>query len=241
MANLLDEVIEAHGGWGRWNQLETMHAHLRQGGVFWALKGHQGELDDCFVTVQTHEQVVFHQPFGGPELHSRYTPERVSIERSDNSEVEALESPLESFTGLGLDAPWTNLQLVYFVGTSMWTYLTQPFTYALPGFQAEEIEPWSGNGERWRRLRVTWPDEPVGHSKVQTLYVGDDNLLGRLDYEIEIAAGSKGAHFLTSYEEIAGIMVPMSHLILGREEDYVVLPDPVFVSIKLDRVEFAEI
>ena len=34
----------------------------------------------------------------GPDFHSRYMPERVSIERSDNSEAEALEPSLESLT-----------------------------------------------------------------------------------------------------------------------------------------------
>jgi len=241
VANLLDDVIEAHGGLTRWGQLETIHAHVAQGGVFWALKGHQEDVDDYFVTVELHEQVVSHQPFGGADLHSRFTPERVGIEKSDHSEVETLESPRGSFDGLGLEAQWTNLQLAYFVGVSMWTYLTKPFAYALPGFQVDEIEPWLGNGEKWRRLRVTWPDKPIGHSKVQTLYVGDDNLLRRHDYEVDIADSAKGAHFMTGYEEVAGIMLPMSHLIVGRDDKDVALPDPVYVSIDLDSVEFAEI
>ena len=44
MASLLDEVVDAHGGLDRWNQLEQVHAHLIQGGVVWALKGHPGQL-----------------------------------------------------------------------------------------------------------------------------------------------------------------------------------------------------
>ena len=35
-------------------------------------------------------------------------------------------------------------QLAYFVGTAMWTYLTQPFTFTLPGFDTSELEPWQG-------------------------------------------------------------------------------------------------
>jgi hypothetical protein len=49
------------------------------------------------------------------------------------------------------------LQLAYFVGTAMWTYLTQPFTFAHPGFQTTELDPWPEKGEQWRRLRVIWP------------------------------------------------------------------------------------
>jgi hypothetical protein len=43
-----------------------------------------------------------------------------------------------SFAGHTLETQWTTLQLAYFVGTAMWTYLTQPFTFALPGFESTE-------------------------------------------------------------------------------------------------------
>ena len=56
--------------------------------------------------------------------------------------IEALEQPRASFAGHTLETPWTTLQLAYFVGTAMWTYLTQPFTFALPGFKTTELDPW---------------------------------------------------------------------------------------------------
>ena len=105
-----------------------------------------------------HEQWLSHEPFLSPVLRSIYTPDQVIIEEKDGRPDESLDSPLESFAGHTLETPWSNLQLVYFVGTSMWTYLTQPFTYMLPGFETEEIDPWDEKGERWRRLRVTWPE-----------------------------------------------------------------------------------
>lgn len=33
MTDLLDHVVKAHGGLQRWNELETVSAHLIQGGV----------------------------------------------------------------------------------------------------------------------------------------------------------------------------------------------------------------
>ena len=39
MASLLDEVLDAHGGLDRWNQLEQVHAHRIQGGAVWGSKG----------------------------------------------------------------------------------------------------------------------------------------------------------------------------------------------------------
>ena len=46
MNDLLEEVIEAHGGLERWNQLDKVSARLSQGGALWALKGQPGVLDD---------------------------------------------------------------------------------------------------------------------------------------------------------------------------------------------------
>jgi hypothetical protein len=240
MTSLLDETVSAHGGMARWNELDSVRARIVQGGAFWALTGHEGELTDVVCTAKLHEQIVWHEPFGAQHLHSRYTPDRASIERSDGTEVEFLDDPRQAFGAAEPGTPWTNLQLVYFVGTSMWTYLTQPFTYTLPGFDTEEIDPWMENGERWRRLRVTWPDRPAGHSNEQTLFVGDDGLLRRFDYEIDIAGGTRGAHYLHGYTDISGIAVPKTHTIVLRNDQDQAEPEPVIVSIELKETAFKE-
>lgn len=240
MASLLDEVIDAHGGLDRWNQLDQVRARLIQGGVLWALKGHAGELADVFVTAKQHEQWVSHEPFRAPNLRSIFTPDQVIIEEMNGRPDESLESPRETFAGHTLETPWTNLQLVYFVGISMWTYLAQPFIYSLPGFETAEIEPFDEQGERWRRLRVTWPERPVGHSRAQTLYVGDDGLIRRFDYEIDIAGAAPGAHLLEGYHNVAGIMVPERHTIYARDDQDKIVTDPLMVSIDVDHAEFEE-
>jgi hypothetical protein len=89
---------------------------------------------------------VSHRPFGAADRHSCFTPERVSIETDDGTVLEALDQPRASFAGYALETPWSTLQLAYFVGTAMWTYLTQPFTFTLPGFQTTELEPWDEQG-----------------------------------------------------------------------------------------------
>ncbi len=57
-------------------------------------------------------------------------------------------------------------ELAYFVGTAMWTYLTQPFTFTLPGFETSELGRWEEKGEQWRRLHVRWPSYLATHSEV---------------------------------------------------------------------------
>ena len=87
MSDLLDTVIEAHGGLKRWNRLETVSARLIQGGALWALKGQPGVLDDVVVTASLHQERASHRPFGAADRHSAFTPERVAIETDDGAEI----------------------------------------------------------------------------------------------------------------------------------------------------------
>ena len=239
MSDLLETVIEAHGGLERWNQLNNVSARLIQGGVLWAFKGQPGVLDDVVVTASLHQERVSHRPFGAADRHSCFTPERVSIETDDGTVLEALDQPRASFAGYALETPWSTLQLAYFVGTAMWTYLTQPFTFTLPGFQTTELEPWDEAGQRWRRLRVTWPGNLATHSTEQTLYFDRDGMLARHDYDVEINAGNTAAHYVSDYVDVARIRLPTKHRILPRTSDGQSLAEPLFVSIDLSEIMFA--
>jgi hypothetical protein len=96
----------------------------------------------------------------------------------------------------------------YFVGTAMWTYLIQPFTFKLPGFVSSELEPWDEAGQQWRRLLVTWPRSLATHSTEHTLYFNEDGLLARHDYDVEINAGNPAAHYVSDSDDVAGINRP---------------------------------
>ncbi|HWD73437.1 MAG TPA: hypothetical protein VG779_13000 [Actinomycetota bacterium] len=238
MSDLLETTIGAHGGLERWNQLDAVSVRGANGGALWALKGQPGVLDDVFVRASLHEERESHHPFGAADRRSAFTPERVAIETTSGEVVEALDQPRASFAGHTLETPWTAPQLAYFAGTAMWTYLTQPFTFALPGFETAELDPWQETGEEWRRLRVVWPSYVATHSTEQTLYVGEDGLFRRHDYDVEIMGGSGAAHYLSDYTQVAGIMVPTKHRIFPRGSDGQALPEPLLVSIDLGEIAF---
>jgi hypothetical protein len=238
MTDLLETVIEAHGGLERWNQLDAVSVHGINDGVLWALKGQAGVIDDVFVRASLHEERESHHPFGAPDRRSAFTPGRVAIETTAGDVVEALEQPRASFAGHTLETPWTALQLAYFAGTAMWTYLTQPFTFALPGFKVIELGPWQEAGEEWRRLRVIWPSYLATHSAEQTLYIGADGLFRRHDYDVEIAGNNAAAHYISGYTHAAGIMVPTKHRIFPRAADNQALPEPLIVSIDVSDIAF---
>ena len=61
---LRDDVIAAHGGLDRWNELTSVKAHLVNGGVLWAMKGQAGVINDVNVRVDLHREFTSHFPFG---------------------------------------------------------------------------------------------------------------------------------------------------------------------------------
>jgi hypothetical protein len=237
--SLAQFAIDAHGGMDRWNQFDTVSADLVQGGVLWQVKGQAGTLDKTSVTVGLHSEWASHAPFGASGRRSRFDPGRVAIEATDGVVLEELREPRQSFAGHTLQSPWNNLQLAYFAGCAMWTYLNTPFVLTWPGVVCEELSPWKENGESWRRLGVRFPTSIATHSAKQTLYLDGTGLLKRHDYDVEIAGGTPGAHYIDGYIEVSGIKFPTVRRIFARQADGSVNRDPLVVSIDLSNIRLA--
>ena len=234
--NLAKLVIEAHGGLERWNRYTRLSAHLIQGGVLWAAKGKAGVLDDVTVTVDLRQEKVSHWPFGSADRRSRFEPQRVALENAKGEVLEELMQPRSSFQGHTLETPWTDLQLAYFAGCAMWTYLNTPFLLARPGVESEEVEPWQEAGETWRRLKVRFPPDIATHSTEQTLYFDQHGLLKRHDYDVEISGGTAGAHYVSDLREFSSIVFPTKRRIFPRQPNGHSAPEPLVVSIDLDQI-----
>jgi hypothetical protein len=55
-------------------------------------------------------------------------------------------------------------------GYALRTYLTTPFFMSMRGFVVEEAEAWYEGAEQWRHLRVPFPDDIAGHSRIQDFH-----------------------------------------------------------------------
>jgi hypothetical protein len=239
MTDLRDLAIAAHGGLDRWNQLSSVTAHLLVGGALWALKGQDGVLEDSTVRVDLHRQFASHTPFGGPELRDAYTPDRVAIETLAGEVLEERANPRDSFAGHTLETPWDRLHLAYFSGYAMWTYLTQPFSWAEPGVEVAELGPWQENGDSGRTLKVTFPESIATHSRENIYYLDDRGLIRRQDYTVEvIGATGPSAHYTSEHREFGGIVVPTKRRVHLIGPDGAVMREPLIVSIDLDDVRF---
>ncbi|MFK8252978.1 hypothetical protein [Ancylobacter terrae] len=236
MSRLAEFVIDAHGGLPRWRQFSRLSADLRQGGALWALKGQPHTLESTRVSVDLTSQRASHAPFGAGGRRSRYEPGRVALEAPDGTVLEELLEPRQSFAGHRLETPWSELQLAYFAGCAMWTYLNMPFLLAWPGMESEELEPWSTDEGDWRRLAVRFPPAIATHSALQTLYFDADGLLKRHDYNVDIAGTTPGAHFVSDYVEVSGIRFPTRRRIFPRLPDGGFSSEPLVVSIDLANI-----
>ena len=236
MTQLRDFAIEAHGGLQRWQRYEELEADLGQGGALWSLKEQPDTLKRTTVTVGLRSEWASHAPFGGGDRRSRFEPGRVALESANGTVLEELLNPRQSFEGHNLHTPWSELQLAYFAGCAMWTYLNTPFVLSWPGVQTEEIEPWQSGSETWRRLAVRFPSSIATHSTVQTLYFDADGLVKRHDYDVEIAGNTPGAHFVDGYTEVSGLKFPTKRRIYARQPDGGVNEEPLVVLIDLSNI-----
>ena len=240
MHELAEFAIQAHGGLARWKTFRTVSADLIQGGALWSLKGKAGLLDKVNVKVDLTREWASHSPFLASNQRSVFEPpQRVAIETTTGKVIEELLNPRDSFRGHTLETPWNNVQLAYFAGCAMWTYLNTPFLLAEPGVDSEELEPWNEKGETWRRLKAKFPPNIVTHSAVQTLYFDQRGLLKRHDYDVDIAGGTQGAHYVDDLIDVSGILFPTKRRIFPRQPDGQSLSEPLVVSIDLNNIRLA--
>lgn len=238
MRDLQQQVIEAHGGLDRFRQFSFLTARLHQFGILWDVKGKPDVLAHANVRVDLRKEEVSHWPFHPTQNRSRFTPDEVRIETPDGEMVERLPTPRASFAGFAMETHWSDPQLAYFAGYTMWTYLTSPFILAQPGVVAEEIAPWSEDGETWRRLRVTFPETIATHSREQTFYIDADGLLRRHDYEVEIQGNNAAARYLLDPVTVEGIVLPSKFRVYPRTPDNRPAAEPLIVGVDLSDYRF---
>jgi hypothetical protein len=237
--SLLDDAIEAHGGLDRWNQLRSADVHCLVNGVVWTLKGVPGILTDFHYQIDLHQQRGSVPNFMGPDQRATFQADRVAIEKIDGTVVDELLQPRVSLEGQSLQSTWNTLQLIYFVGYAIWTYMTTPFCFTMPGFATEELDPWQQGNETWRRLKVTFPAHLAQHAKEQTYYFGSDGLLRRHDYVAEPVTKERTAtHYITDNKEFGGITIGTRQRVYVLNPDGGYSPEPLLVSLDVAEVSF---
>jgi hypothetical protein len=169
---LLKFALEAHGGLNAWNRMQSLHANVSIGGSLWDLKQLPGLFENTSVSLKLgYQYVITHLRDVGERIV--FTPNQVSLESESGDTLDTRMDPRLAFTGQSAGAKWDKLHAGYFCSYALWGYLTTPFLYTYPGFDAREVEPWYENGERWRVLQVTFPEGYATHTRTQYSYFGE--------------------------------------------------------------------
>lgn len=230
VSELLKLAVSAHGGIGRWREVNSLMIHAAGGGTLFALKGFPTALQsDMQIAIDTRRPHCVYRPFLEC-VEGVWTPEQVTI-RSE-SRVEVRDNPRHSSLNVRFGDEWDALDLLYFMGYALWNYGMTPFLFTWAGFKVGEIEPWIEGGETWRRLRVVYPDNIPSHCTEQTLYFDDSGLLRRLDYTADVLESVVAAHYCDDYREFGGIMFPTRRRAYRRLENN--QPDKRVCYIKVD-------
>ncbi len=233
--DLLDLAIEAHGGLARWNRVSSLKIDASITGGIWYAKGQPDVLKDIVMVVDTRQQRVT-TSFVGQDRTTVFEPGRVVVEAPTGTIVEASDDPERSFQGHSADSPWNGIQVAYFSGEALWTYLNTPFLFAQSGFATEEIGSIDVEGETWRRLKVTFPEEVKSHTREQIFCFGPDGLLRRHDYTVDILGGATGLNYASNYLEVDGLMFPTRRRVFAYRGDYELVPEPLLVAVDISRI-----
>jgi hypothetical protein len=235
---LLEQVLQAHGGLDRWNSFEKVQATIITGGQLFGMKGTPQDSTPRRMTVATKREWASVTPYGADDQRTDFTPNRIAIEKIDGPVVKQRQDPAEHAEGKPVDAPWDPLDRAYFNGYALWTYLTTPFHFAMPNFKVDEIAPWHEGDESWRGLRVTYPREIATHSRQQDFYFGSDCLLRRHDYHVEASGGFAAAQYVFEPVTVQGITLPTKRRAYMREQSLLPIRDRLMVSIDISDVDF---
>lgn len=235
MDDLLAAVLESHGGLENWSRVTGLTAKLSLGGPFWGPRGWPDVYADQTVELDARREHITFTPFTGPDRTSvlDLNPERVEIRTSDGEIVEQRENPRGSYPPFDMmTTPWDAIQVAYFTSAAVWNYLTEPFGFTYPGVKAREIEPWSEDGETWRRLEVTFPATNANHNPEQVFYYDEDLMQRRMDYSPDVTGNPPIAHYTHDHKTFDGFVFPTRRLVHLHDADGVA--NQSFAAITLD-------
>ena len=240
MNELLANILNAHGGLDRWNEYERVEATIVSGGGLFPLKGAPQDSTPRRMTAWLREERSSVFPYGAPDQRTMFTPHRIAVEKLDGALVAERHAPRDSFAGHQMNTPWDALHRAYFNGYAMWTYLNTPFLLAMDGVRVEETETWREGTETWRVLRAYFPGSIETHSLVQDFFFGEDLLLRRHDYSVNIAGGFGAAQLTSDYVTANGLRLPTKRRAYTRGLDRRPILDMLMVSIDLSEIRYEQ-
>ena len=87
-------------------------------------------------------------------------------------------------------------------------------------------------------LEVTFPEEYAAHTRRQYSYFGEDGLLRRHLYTVDVLGGAQGANYASEYRALDGVTLATRRRVVAYDGARQKVPEPVLVSIDLSEIHF---
>jgi hypothetical protein len=240
MSALLDEVLDAHGGSGRWRAARTVHARVRTGGLLIRTRVPGNRFADYRITVHVQQPRTVLDPFPRDGQRGVFESGAARIETHDGEVIGSRANARAAFfgpSGLRRNIRWDPLDSVYFAGYAMWNYLTTPYVLTRGDVEVDEGETWQQGAETWRRLNASFPPDIDTHSTRQTFYFDAAGRLRRHDYVAEvIGRWARAAHYCVDPVHAGGLVFPTRRWVHPIGPGNRSLPFPTLVSLQLSDV-----
>jgi hypothetical protein len=94
-----------------------------------------------------------------------------------------------------------------------------PSSPTYPGVRGPRDQPVEGRWPAWGRPHATVPAVIATHTGEQVFYFGEDGLLRRRDYTVDVGAGALAAHYAGGYKTFGELASPIRHLLYRRSPD----------------------
>ena len=235
MNELLESAVTAHGGLDRWSKVKSIIVDASITGAVWPVKGQADALRRVRFEVDTTRQLLTMEYVGHDKV-SVFEPHRVVVQTRGGEVTGTRDDPEKSFEGHQFETPWDDLHITFFIGEALWTYLNTPFLYTWPGFVTHEITPIEVDGDTWRRLEVTFPEDIKSHTRKQVFCFGPDGLLRRHDFTIDVIAGAPAELYATDYRDVDGIIIPTIRRAYASQGDDDPKSAPLMVAIDMGEI-----
>ncbi|KAM0472245.1 hypothetical protein ACHAPX_008927 [Trichoderma viride] len=183
--DLLQSVLDAHGGREYWESVLFLAVEFEFSGPALANKGHPGP-HDVKIIVDTKTQKVTIEKFG--PYYGSWTPERTEVGKIGSPDpLDVRENPRAAFDSHTYESKWDAHSLIYFIGYAFWNYFNFPFYLQSSDIQIREVDGSTPeNGEKWRTLEVVHPDGYATHTKVQKFDFDAEYRLRRMHYRVDV-------------------------------------------------------
>jgi hypothetical protein len=191
------------------------------------------------ITVRAREPWAMLEPASGGE-RATFDHGRVRHETTDGDLIASRDDPRArffGFSGLRRNMRWDVLDLTYFAGYAMWSYLTTPLLLTRNEVEVSEGPPIESRGGRWRRLDARFGEGIDTHSEAQSFWFDTEGLLRRHDYTAKVVGGwARAAHTCDAHREFDGLVFPTRRRVHPRRQGGP-LGFPTLVWIELDTIE----